>query len=375
MSASAASTDETPLSSSKHILFDMPVSNNGARCRLILYKKGVSKEDVDIISPVVFGGLKTPEFLARSPKGLMPCLTIQKEDKPIHIPESDTISRYLMSEYAEMGPSFLPNDPQSNLLARYHDFYLTTIQGCLYKDASRLPFGNFGDRKSTLQEFREQLGIIDGMIDDERKGIYLLGEEVSYADATIFPTMVFAKFMLPKFEGGEDVPPLPPKISAWFETLRAEDADFAKVHDEIWDVLKDSWDANGRWDTIHLAGLRDEAPPSFFEKLIAKEIPADIVMEDDRIMAFKDINPMAPAHVLVIPKDRQGLTNLRKATDEHRDILGRLMVAAGEIAGNSELGFGDGARIVVNDGPDGGQEVMHLHVHVLGGRQMEGKLG
>lgn len=75
--------------------------------------------------------------------------------------------------------------------------------------------------------------------------------------------------------------------------------------------------------------------------------------------------------MLVIPKDRMGLTNIRKATPEHIEILGRLMVAAGEIANDKDLGFGDGgARIVVNDGPDGGQEVMHLHVHVLGGRAM-----
>jgi histidine triad (HIT) family protein len=104
--------------------------------------------------------------------------------------------------------------------------------------------------------------------------------------------------------------------------------------------------------------------------IIAGEIPAAIVKEDDKIMAFKDINPAAPAHVVIIPKDRMGLTNIRKATPEHIEILGRLMVAAGEIANDTELGFGDGARVVVNDGPDGGQEVMHLHVHVLGGRAL-----
>jgi diadenosine tetraphosphate (Ap4A) HIT family hydrolase len=119
-----------------------------------------------------------------------------------------------------------------------------------------------------------------------------------------------------------------------------------------------------------LAGVRDEAPATLFDKIIAGEIPAAIVKEDDKIMAFKDINPAAPAHVLIIPKDRMGLTNIRKATPEHIEILGRLMVAAGEIANDAELGFGDGARVVVNDGPDGGQEVMHLHLHVLGGRAL-----
>merc|ERR1712129_496629 len=112
-----------------------------------------------------------------------------------------------------------------------------------------------------------------------------------------------------------------------------------------------------------------------FDKILAGEIPAAVLKEDEHIFAFKDINPLAPAHILVIPKDRNGLTNLRQATAEHTDILGRLLVAAGEIAKDKSLGFGDGARIVINDGDDGGQEVKHLHVHVLGGRKMDATFG
>ena len=130
------------------------------------------------------------------------------------------------------------------------------------------------------------------------------------------------------------------------------------------------WDERKRWNPIWLAGVRDEAPATLFDKIISGEIPAAIVKQDDKVLAFKDINPAAPAHILVIPKDRAGLTNIRKASPEHIEILGRLMVAAGEIANDTELGFGDGARIVINDGPDGGQEVMHPHIHVLGGREM-----
>jgi diadenosine tetraphosphate (Ap4A) HIT family hydrolase len=117
-----------------------------------------------------------------------------------------------------------------------------------------------------------------------------------------------------------------------------------------------------------LAGLRDTEPGTIFDKIVAGEIPATIVKEDDKILAFKDINPVAPAHVLVIPKVRQGLTRLSKASPEHYEILGRLMVAAGEIARDETLGFGNGARIVVNDGKEAGQEVFHLHIHVMGGR-------
>jgi diadenosine tetraphosphate (Ap4A) HIT family hydrolase len=128
------------------------------------------------------------------------------------------------------------------------------------------------------------------------------------------------------------------------------------------------WDKAGRWDNIWLAGVRDLDPSTLFDKIVKGEIPVTIVKEDDKIFAFKDINPVAPAHVLVIPKYRNGLTRLSKATPDQAEILGRLLVAAGEIAKDKSLGFGDGARIVINDGKAAGQEVLHLHVHVLGGR-------
>jgi histidine triad (HIT) family protein len=141
----------------------------------------------------------------------------------------------------------------------------------------------------------------------------------------------------------------------------------------MWAQIRDgiqAWEDRGRWDAIFLAGLRDEDPATLFDKIVAGQIPATVVMEDNDILAFNDINPAAPAHVLVIPKDRSGLTRLRESSPEHIEILGRLLVAAGEISKNESLGFGDGARIVINDGKDGGQEVYHLHVHVLGGRQL-----
>lgn len=251
-------------------------------------------------------------------------------------------------------------------------------------------------------EYRRQLEVINDLIESTDDGIYLCGKEVSLADATLFPSIVFARYMLPKFDVPVDEA-LPPKINSWFEDLCKHDADFKKVHDEVsvivcaatqgllflityWKLLLTSsdslphcckvmsglekWESNGRWDTIWLAGCRDIDPPTIFDKIIAGEIPASIVKEDSKILAFKDINPAAPSHVLIIPKDRSGLLNLRKASPEHIEILGRLMVAAGEISKDASLGFGDGARIVINDGPDGGQEIPHLHVHVLGGRQM-----
>ena len=357
------------LSDSDHILFDLPVSNNGARVRAVIYHKQLSQQQVEIVSPMKLGGLKSAEYMAVSPQGLMPAMLIQKEHESgmKHLSESDTIARYLLAEYSNVGPSFQPDNPRSNQICRWHDVYLTTIQGCLYKPASRFPIGDYADRKSAITAFKKNLNIIEGFMSDE--GMYLCGNEVSLADASLFPTCIFANYMLPKFDDSQ--PPLPPKLAAWFENVRNNDPVFSKIYDEIMDTLVTSWDeTNRRWDSIWLAGQRDEAPATIFDKIIAGEIPATIVKEDDHILAFKDINPVAPAHILVIPKDRNGLTQLRKSSAEHTNILGRLLVAAGEIANDSELGFGDGARIVINDGNDGGQEVYHIHVHVLGGRKL-----
>ena len=335
----------------------------------------IPKEEVELVSPMALGGLKSDAFLSLNPAGLMPCLKIQKPDNTYGISalsESDTIARYLLSEYASTGPSFLLDHPLSNQITRWHDMYLTTIQGAMYKTSERLPFGNYADRKSALSAYRKNLAVIESFMGDET-GMYLCGSEVSLADATLFPSMVFASYMPPKFD--DSVAALPPKLAKWYENLKSNDEVFATVYAEIQGVLENSWEANGRWNDIWLAGKTDTAPGTLFDKIIAGDIPASIVKEDEHLLAFKDINPMAPAHILVIPKDRSGLTNLRQASAEHTDILGRLLVAAGEIAKDTELGFGDGARIVINDGSDGGQEVMHLHVHVLGGRKLDGKLG
>ena len=102
-----------------------------------------------------------------------------------------------------------------------------------------------------------------------------------------------------------------------------------------------------------------------FTRIIRGEIAADVVYEDDHCVAFRDIRPKAPTHVLVVP--REPLPGLQDAGDEHTELLGRLLVAARKVAvqeGIVESGF----RCIINCGPDGGQEVPHLHLHVLGGR-------
>ena len=110
---------------------------------------------------------------------------------------------------------------------------------------------------------------------------------------------------------------------------------------------------------------------TIFSRIVRKEIPADVVYEDDRILAFRDINSQAPTHVLVIPKDP--IETIADVTDEQADLIGHLFVKAAEIA--KDLGVADtGYRLIINHGADGGQEVDHLHVHILGGRPL-GRLG
>jgi len=106
---------------------------------------------------------------------------------------------------------------------------------------------------------------------------------------------------------------------------------------------------------------------TIFEKIIAREIPADIVFEDEQCLAFRDINPQAPAHVLLVPK--RAIPRLGEAKPDDHALLGHLLVKAGEVA--RSLGLGDtGFRVVINHGPDGGETVPHLHLHILGGRHM-----
>ncbi len=103
-----------------------------------------------------------------------------------------------------------------------------------------------------------------------------------------------------------------------------------------------------------------------FCKIIAGEIVSEIIYEDDECIAFNDISPQAPTHVLIIP--REHLASLDKAEPIHKKTLGHLLLTAAEIA--REKGFASGGyRVVINTNPDGGQTVFHLHVHLLGGRQ------
>ncbi len=106
---------------------------------------------------------------------------------------------------------------------------------------------------------------------------------------------------------------------------------------------------------------------TLFQKIIDREIPADIVYEDEDCLAFRDINPQAPVHVLVIP--RKPIARLCDADEQDTTLLGRLMLAAGKVA--AQEGYAEAYRVVVNNGAEAGQSVFHLHLHVLAGRPLE----
>lgn len=105
---------------------------------------------------------------------------------------------------------------------------------------------------------------------------------------------------------------------------------------------------------------------TIFEKIIAREIPAQIIWEDDEAIAFHDVDPQAPVHVLIVPKKM--IRRLAEAKDDDAVLLGKLLLVARDVA--RKLKLSKGYRVVINNGPDAGESVPHLHVHVLGERAL-----
>jgi histidine triad (HIT) family protein len=106
---------------------------------------------------------------------------------------------------------------------------------------------------------------------------------------------------------------------------------------------------------------------TLFEKIAAREIAAQIVFEDDEVLAFKDVNPQAPVHVLIVPK--RVIPRLAEAKESDQQLLGKLLLTATKVA--RDLGLSEsGYRVVINSGPDAGESVPHLHLHLLGKRAL-----
>jgi len=114
------------------------------------------------------------------------------------------------------------------------------------------------------------------------------------------------------------------------------------------------------------------AEECIFCRIVAGEVPSDIVYQDEDFLAFRDISPQAPTHVLIIPKIH--ITSSAELTEEHQELAGRLIIIAKNLAekeGVAKRGY----RLVINCGPDGGQAVPHLHLHLIGARRLDDRLG
>ena len=131
----------------------------------------------------------------------------------------------------------------------------------------------------------------------------------------------------------------------------------------------DTWIAGYTWKEIEAMSsvVENRDSDTIFGKIIRKEIPASIVYEDEELLAFRDIAPVAPVHILLIPKTP--IVNVATATSDDVELLGRMMITAARIAraeGLEESGF----RIITNSGAGAGQSVFHLHLHIVGGRSL-----
>jgi len=238
------------------VLYDVPVSNHGARVRIVIKSKNLG-DRIKIKSPQEIGGLKSPEYLRLNPQGKMPLL-VDNED--IIIPESDTICRYIIDKYASTGPSFIPQDlllrSLNEQICRLHDIYITPIQACMYRAPGSV-FSSFGtNRFAALDELKKQLvnteqllAHFDKLISRNKKGNFLCGEEISLADATLYPTMVFCTFMLPQFFNCKESEFMGPRLQEWWNFMSQEVSASREVGQEMMEALE-GWKSSGRFQPI-----------------------------------------------------------------------------------------------------------------------------
>ncbi|KAK8800143.1 histidine triad nucleotide-binding protein mitochondrial [Blastocystis sp. subtype 4] len=125
------------------------------------------------------------------------------------------------------------------------------------------------------------------------------------------------------------------------------------------------WKSVPLWKGVRTLSVSTK--PTLFEQIADKTIPSDILFEDDVCCAFRDVNPCAPVHFLVVPKKCNNLTQLRNMRDDQEQLVGHLMHVASKLAVRE--GLEKGYRIVVNDGKEALQSVFHLHIHVIGGKK------
>ena len=237
--ASEAAQAATAFRPAKPTLFDVPLSNNGARVRFLLYKKGLEKDVVDVTHPKELGGLKSPEYLALNPYGQMPLLVLPDGTA---IPESQVIESYVLDKYKGVGPDLVPATPElrahAALAARIHDLKIASVQGCMYKSMDSEA------RAAQLAQIAFQLDVLESLV----VGPFWCGEEISYGDSALMPTFVFLTQILPRHFGWASVFMRRPKLEAWWAAVGA-DPEAARVMAEMQGGLQ-AWETEKRWQAL-----------------------------------------------------------------------------------------------------------------------------
>uniref|UniRef100_A0A7S3AAF6 Glutathione transferase n=2 Tax=Rhodosorus marinus TaxID=101924 RepID=A0A7S3AAF6_9RHOD len=224
----------------------LPVSNYSARCRYIILKKGLN---IKIEEPT--NGMKSPEHLAISPFGQVPCFQMENGDSMI---ESLAIMDYLIDRYSDVEPRFLPATPElrarARMICQVHDFHCGINQGAMYR-AMNSP----ADREAGLEKIRKGLDVIELYCEASP---FMVGDDLSIADVTVFASSAFYVFMLPRFFGW-DFRDGRPKLAQWFEYMRRESPEAEEVFNTVFKALA-AWEKNGRWEKLGIQRV-----PSFVE--------------------------------------------------------------------------------------------------------------
>jgi len=254
--ARSAVAGPRPPAPSRPTLYDVPVSNNGARVRLLMYWKGLDML-VDVVDPGAIGGIKSEAYLALNPQGKMPTAHLPSD---LALPESEVIAQYLLHAFEQTGPKLIPEDPEVRAIAalatRIHDQYLAPIQGCMYRGPMDVEA-----RADGISQIAKQMDVLESVAAlTKNDGPFLAGAERSFADAALFPTWVFIEYILPKHFGWRDAFEGRPNLSAWFDAMRADDA-AARVYDEVRGGLE-AWEESGRWAKV---GVEEHVKDDRFE--------------------------------------------------------------------------------------------------------------
>jgi len=244
----AASDVDTPVE--QQTLYDMPVSNHGARVRHLLYEKGLGSDVVNIVAPAALGGLTSADYIKLNPMKKMPLLVLANG---YAIAESDSICRFLLDKHSNKAPSFVPTLLEERILSeqicRIHDQYMSSLQGCMYKQQPFVFSTHGNDRIKALHDFLQQWRNIEALLasfdalyststraqSSSSNSAYITGGEISLADVTLFPTYIFAQYMLPKFFNISEQQFAGPLLRRWADRF-SKQANSSRIRSEIEEV-------------------------------------------------------------------------------------------------------------------------------------------